>query len=107
LIDKILKQDQGITFGLFAPDEPEAPVEEAEEEEEEGAAPKKPKEPVERLPKHILVEEVVEEPRIHYYQVPKLGSYLAIKLEYESCLSEEAFDAAVVDYLEVDLKRAE
>jgi len=45
-----------------------------------------------------MIEEVVEEPRIHFYQVPRLGSYLAIKLEYDSCLSEEAFDAAVIDF---------
>jgi len=37
--------------------------------------------------------------------VPRLGSYLAIKMEYESCLFEEAFDAAVVDFLEVQSKK--
>lgn len=54
---------------------------------------------VEKLPKHLIVDECVREPRIHYYDVPKLGSYIAIKLEYESCLFEEAFDEAVVDYV--------
>jgi hypothetical protein len=38
---------------------------------------------------------------MHFYKVPRLGSYLAIKLEYESCLFEEALNAAVVDYVEV------
>jgi hypothetical protein len=33
--------------------------------------------------------------------VPRLGSYLAIKLEYESCLFEEALVAAVNDHLDV------
>jgi len=37
-----------------------------------------------------------------YYRVPRLGSYLAIKLEYDSCLNEEAYDAAVENYIEVD-----
>ena len=37
-----------------------------------------------------------------YYKFPRLGSYLAIKLEFNSCLSEEAFDAAVENYQEVD-----
>ena len=37
-----------------------------------------------------------------YYQVPRLGSYLAIKLEYNSCLSEASYDAAVENYKEVD-----
>jgi len=33
--------------------------------------------------------------------VPRLGSYFAIKLEYNSCLFEKAFDAAVIDYEDV------
>jgi hypothetical protein len=37
---------------------------------------------------------------MHYYDVPKLGSYMAIKLEYESCLFEDAFDQALLDHLE-------
>ena len=114
MVDKILKQDQGITYGLFSPEDPAevvpeeaAPeVEEGEEgEEAEQREPKKPR--VEKLPRHELVVEVVEEPRIHFYQVPRLGSYLAIKLEYDSCLTEEAFDAAVVDLKEVEAKKAE
>ncbi len=43
----------------------------------------------------------MREPKIHYYMVPRLGSYLAIKLEYESCMFEEAFDAAVIDFADV------
>jgi hypothetical protein len=37
---------------------------------------------VEKLPKFKLVEEVVRDPKIHYYMVPRLGSYLAVRLEY-------------------------
>lgn len=55
-----------------------------------------------KIPRHIYVKEVVREPRIHFYNVPRLGSYLAIKLEYSSCLSEEAFDFSIQNYLEVD-----
>ena len=96
MVDKILKQDQGVTFGaLFSGDEPEeAPVEEEVPEGEE----RPPKPVVEKLPKFKLVDEVVRDPKIHYYMVPRLGSYLAIRLEYQSCLFEEAFDAAVVDF---------
>ena len=35
---------------------------------------------------------------MHYFNVPRLGSYMAIKLEYDSCLSIEAFDAALSDF---------
>ena len=61
----------------------------------------------EKLPKHLIVDECVREPRIHYYDVPKLGSYLAIKLEYESCLFENAFDEAVLDFVNKEAARAE
>lgn len=51
--------------------------------------------------------EVVREPKMHFYKVPKLGSYLAIKLEYQSCLFEGAFDAAVLDFIDVSQKIAD
>lgn len=59
------------------------------------------KPPVELFPKNVYVPEVVREERMHFFRVPKLGSYLAIKLEYDSCLFEDALDAAVADYIEV------
>jgi len=43
----------------------------------------------------------VREKRIHFYKVPRLGSYLAIRLEYNSCLSVEAFNDGVRDALGV------
>lgn len=54
------------------------------------------------MPKHIYVPDVVREKDMFYYQVPRLGSYLAVKLEYKSCLFEETYDAAVENYREVD-----
>jgi len=55
------------------------------------------KEAPETLPHRIVVKEVVREKRMHYFRVPRLGSFMAIRLEYESCLTEEAFDAGVAD----------
>lgn len=101
MVDKILEQEQGITYGLFQEDEEANQEEEEQEEEEEleeGAEPKPKLPPVEKLPKNIYIEEVVREPRIYYFTVPRLGSYLAIKMEYNSCLFQDAFDAAVVDF---------
>jgi len=98
MVDKVLKQDQGITYSLFTTPEGEENKDEAEaaaeeEVDEDGNKIVKPPKPqAEKLPKHILVPDVVREPRMHYYKVPRLGSYLAIKLEYNSCLFEEAFD---------------
>lgn len=50
--------------------------------------------------RHIYVKEVVREPRMHFYKVPRLGAFMAVPLVYNSCLFEEALDNAVQDYLE-------
>lgn len=48
--------------------------------------------------KHLYIKEVVREPRVHFYRVPRLGSFMAVPLEYESCLSAKALEAAVADF---------
>lgn len=57
--------------------------------------------PNEEVPKYLVVPEVVREPKIHFYEVPRLGSYMAIRLQYQTCLFEEAYDAGVKDMLTV------
>lgn len=42
---------------------------------------------------------------MHYMKVPQLGSYMAIKLEYDSCLFEDAYDDAIDNYNAVNEKR--
>jgi len=44
---------------------------------------------------------------MHYFKVPRLGSYMAIRLEYDSCLNEIAFDAGVKDMQNVQTERRE
>ncbi len=44
---------------------------------------------------------------MHFFKVPRLGAYLAIKLEYDSCLNERAYDSSVQDYMEVLQKQKE
>lgn len=58
------------------------------------------------LPKFIVVPEVVRENKIHFFKVPRLGSYMAVRLEYQTCLFEEAYEAGVNDMIRVnELKR--
>lgn len=47
---------------------------------------------------HVYVPEVVREPRMHFYRVPRLGAFLAVPLEYNSSLSQRALDQSIVDY---------
>lgn len=105
LVDKVLKQSQGLTFDVFK----EAAAAEKEASEEPPAEEEAPrnKEPEEALPRTVFVKDVVREPRMHFFKVPRLGSYLAVRLEYSSCLFEEALDAAVADSVEMRNKLKE
>ncbi len=78
--------EQGLTYNLF-----NDKVKEPYIIEQEG-----------NTPRHIIIREVVKEPKIHFFKVPRLGAYMAIKLEYNSCLFEEAFDAAVLNYIDIN-----
>jgi len=110
LIDQTLAADQGLTFDVFKdPEVTEAePEPEAVDEDGSEIASKKTAKPVaEKLPHSILIKEVVREPRMHYFKVPRLGSYMAIRLEYDSCLNETAFDAGVKEMENVQKRRRE
>jgi hypothetical protein len=44
---------------------------------------------------HIYVKEVVREDKMHYFKVPRLGCFMAVPLEYSSCMFEDALEVAV------------
>jgi hypothetical protein len=48
--------------------------------------------------KHIYVKEVVREPKMHFWKVPRLGAFMAIPLVYKSCLNETHFQQAHDDF---------
>ena len=70
LVGKILKQEDGVTYDLFREGDQLKQKENIVEATESG------------LPRHLIVPEVVRNKHMHYFKVPRLGSYLAIKLEY-------------------------
>lgn len=99
LVDKTMTSDQGLLFDVFRDGETgddDVKSDNEDNEEEEGEQKQKKAAP-EKLPHRIVVKEVVREKRMHYFRVPRLGSFMAIRLEYSSCLTEEAFDAGVAD----------
>lgn len=96
LVDQVLKQEQGITYEKLYSIAVNPQGEEVKKDDEF----KK-----DDLPKHIIIPEVVREPKMHYMKVPQLGSYMAIKLEYDSCLFEDAYDDAIYNYNAVNDKR--
>ena len=84
LVDKVLNKGDGLTFDVFADKFDEEGVKIVGEDLE-----------------HVLIKEVVRENRIKFFRVPKLGSYLAIRLEYNSCLFVESYNDGVRDALSV------
>ena len=38
---------------------------------------------------------------MHFYRVPRLGAFMVVPLDYESCLSAKALDQAVADMANV------
>ena len=107
---KLLKADQGITHSVFKEDgaaTEDAPAEDAEEGAEGKPAKQAVGDPNDILNsyKHLYVREVVREPKIHFYRVPRLGSFMVVPLEYDSCLSIAALDEAVTDFQTVKKAR--
>lgn len=104
MVGAVLAKEQGICHELFRDEG---------DEEGDGGAEEGGDEPAEegddgdilRSYKHKYVPEVVREPKIHFWRVPRLGSFMAIPLVYKSSLSEEAIDKAVTDWIEVVKQR--
>lgn len=103
MVGSVLHPDQGISHQLFNPTEggdDEAAEEEGEEKPETDA-----KDILKTNP-HKYVSHVVRQKDIHFWTVPRLGSFMAIPLTYQSCMSDESLDAAIADWAEVS-KRIE
>ena len=49
----------------------------------------------------------MREPKMHFYRVPRLGAFMVVPLEYESCLSAKALDQAVSDFGQIKKLREE
>ena len=84
-----LEQGKGITHGVFD----EAYTTQNQTINIEAAdAP-----PIQSQFQHIYVKEVVRNPSMNYWKVPRLGSYMAIPLVYKSSLSVSSFQYALTD----------
>ena len=90
MIGEVLPPTKGVTHDVFK-FEKEPPVEAAEEGE------LVEKDILEAF-KHVYVKEVVREKRMNFTRVPRLGSYMAIPLIYNSCMTDEALEEAVKDF---------
>lgn len=99
LIGQRLRGTQGNTFDVF---KDEAAAEggdegdEAGDEGDEGA--KVVEEKKDEGPKTVHIPNVLMGPnseKSHFWQLPKLGSYLTLRMNYDACLNETTLDEAI------------
>lgn len=73
------KEEESITAGVFKEIEPPAA------EDEAAVIP----------PSYVFVPDLIKEPRMTYFRLPKLGSFIAFPLRFKSYLKEEFFNDAL------------
>ena len=91
LEDKFLLQSEGVSFDLFR-EEVTSSLKSYITDEEDG------------LPKHLIIPQVVKNRHIKFFNVPRLGAFLAAKMEYSSCLNEDSYDEGLEAYIEMNKK---
>lgn len=89
IVGKTLKPGEGVTHDVFKED-----IEKANDDLQEAAATGSLLTDF----KHLYVKEVVREPRMHYWKVPRLRSYLAIPMCVKSTLSIDTLQKGFDDY---------
>ena len=53
---------------------------------------------------HILVEEVVRNPKIKYFREPRLGSFIVVDISFNSCLSNVSLNSALENIINYNTK---
>ena len=112
---QFLSPSEGVTYKLIGKgegDEEEGEGENPEEkkEEEEGDGDdeeKKEKEPKEEVLKHLIIEEVVNEPKMKFFREPRLGCYYAIDIRYQSSMQYSSLLSAIENFKEYKVKKEE
>ena len=108
---KFLEPGTGVTYKLINPNDEEG--EEGEEEKKEEANDDeeenedKKEEPKEEVLNNIEIEEVVNEPKINFFREPRLGSYIAIDIRYQSSMQYSSLTSAIENLNEYKVKKEE
>ncbi|CAN0031897.1 unnamed protein product, partial [Scytosiphon promiscuus] len=77
-------QEEGVTFNLWKKTEQPPPAEPVFDED--GELIPDENEPELIPPEHVVVDNVVRDPRVKFFGIPKLGAYLALPITYGSWL---------------------
>lgn len=102
-----INADGTVTYSIFQAPKDEGgqpPAENNEGSPQETS--KKLEEKESSLLPHRFIPDVTREPKIKFFKVPRLGSYLAISLKYKSCLYDSCLENAVKAYYTTMEQRA-
>lgn len=80
---KYLPEGQGVTYQLFNPGEDDAQEDQGSNEDGDEK---------EEITNYIFIPDVVTDGRIHFFEIPRLGSYLAVPIFVRGYLNEMAFN---------------
>jgi hypothetical protein len=103
MVDKFLSMTEGITPDVFNPPEAAGEAESQEVKENEDEEQLKETKEEEVIKNVVYRAEVTREPRMRFFKVPRLGSYMAVPLIYSSYLFPDSLDNALKDYAEYKL----
>lgn len=87
---QFIPKDKGITYDIF--------LEEETDNKQDNVSEHSMLKPPEEEVKVKIVEEVVRESRMHYFQEPQLGAYVAMNISYKNCLFPSCLKSAIENY---------
>lgn len=96
MLENKLLPKQGVTFRVFKQDAPKE--EEPADEDEEGGKLKPKKVEPEKEDNSVFVQNVLmgeDANKMHFWRLPNLGSYFAMRCPYEACLNEKTLEEAM------------
>ena len=85
----MLPEGKGVTYEVFAEPDPQTQAQNADDIDND----ENEKEPPSKV-KHV--SDVVSEPNMYYFEIPRLGAYLAVPMVVKSYLNAESFDDAIL-----------
>lgn len=99
--ENCLEPGKGVTFSAI-----KQSIEDTKQEDKEKEAQDKKEEhkveatEEEKIRKSmVFVKEVLREEKMHYFKVPKLGSYIAMPISHLTCLNDISLEAAITDHV--------
>jgi hypothetical protein len=96
LTNKFLDEGEGIIQDIFIPKEDDVPVDNNPDVDNDNDEPKEKIElPLSKTMKHILIDEMVRNPKAKFFREPRLGCFFGLDFTYDSCINETSLQSSI------------